>query len=68
MRAYILMAACFFFGGFSLCELSDVVLSTLLATTTANILGLAYIVLKGMFPLHAVRDGGRTRDKNREPD
>lgn len=30
-------------------HLSDVVLSTLLATTTANILGLANIVLKGMF-------------------
>lgn len=57
-----------FFCGLSLCELSDVVLSTLLATTTANILGMAYIVLKGMFPLHAVRDGGWTRDKNRGPD
>ena len=30
-------------------NLSDSVLVTLLATTTANILGLAYIVLKGMF-------------------
>lgn len=30
--------------------LSDVVLSTLLATTTINILGLANIVLRGMFP------------------
>lgn len=30
-------------------HLSDMVLSTLLATTTANILGLANIVLKGMF-------------------
>ena len=29
--------------------LSNTVLSTLLATTTANILGLANIVLKGMF-------------------
>lgn len=36
--------------GFGVCKLSDVVLSTMLATTTANILGLAYIVLKGMFP------------------
>jgi len=30
--------------------LDDGVIITLLATTTANILGLAYIVLKGMFP------------------
>lgn len=36
--------------GFGICQLSSTVLSTLLATTTANILGLAYIVLKGMFP------------------
>ncbi len=31
-------------------ELPSSVLNTLLATTTVNILGLAYIVLKGMFP------------------
>ncbi len=31
-------------------ELSDIAISALLTTTTANILGLAYIVLKGMFP------------------
>lgn len=31
-------------------RLSDAVMVALLATTTANILGLAYIVLKGMFP------------------
>lgn len=31
-------------------EVPSSVLNTLLATTTANILGLAYIVLKGMFP------------------
>ena len=30
-------------------KLSDVVCCTLLGTTTANILGLAYIVLKGLF-------------------
>lgn len=30
--------------------LSDIALSALLTTTTANILGLAYIVLRGMFP------------------
>lgn len=29
--------------------LSDIVLNVLLATTTANVLGLAYIVLKGLF-------------------
>lgn len=43
---YLLLLLC----GFGVCKLSDVVLSTLLATTTVNILGLAYIVLKGMFP------------------
>jgi hypothetical protein len=32
-------------------NLSDSVLITLLATTTVNILGLAYIVLKGLFQL-----------------
>lgn len=31
-------------------HLSDIAISALLATTTANILGLAYIVLRGMFP------------------
>ena len=36
--------------GFKVSELPSSVLNTLLATTTANILGLAYIVLKGMFP------------------
>lgn len=30
-------------------ELTDIAFSALLTTTTANILGLAYIVLKGMF-------------------
>ena len=34
---------------FGLCELTDVQMSTLLATTTANVRGRAYIVLKGMF-------------------
>lgn len=41
-----LLALC----AFSVAALSDTVLVTLLATTTANILGLAFIVLKGMFP------------------
>lgn len=31
-------------------KLSDSVLITLLATTTVNVLGLAFIVLKGIFP------------------
>lgn len=31
-------------------RLSDSVLMVLLGTTTANVLGLAFIVLKGMFP------------------
>lgn len=31
-------------------HLSDVAISALLATATANILGLAHIVLRGMFP------------------
>lgn len=39
-----------FFQGFGLISINDKVLITLLATTTANILGLAYIVLKGVFP------------------
>jgi len=33
-------------------NLSDTVLVTLLTTTTINILGLAYIVLKGLFQLY----------------
>ena len=35
--------------GFKWIELDVVVLNVLLATTTANVLGLAYIVLKGLF-------------------
>ena len=38
-----------FFCGFRLTELDSSVLITLLATTTVNVLGLAYIVLKGIF-------------------
>ena len=38
-----------FFCGFKLTELDSSVLITLLATTTVNVLGLAYIVLKGIF-------------------
>lgn len=38
-----------FFCGFKLTELESSVLITLLATTTVNVLGLAYIVLKGIF-------------------
>lgn len=36
-------------NGCSVLEISDIVLNVLLATTTANILGLPYIVLKGLF-------------------
>lgn len=35
--------------GFGWMDLDSVVLTTLLATTTVNILGLAFIVLKGLF-------------------
>lgn len=38
-----------FFQGFNLISLSDTILLTLLATTTLNVLGLAYIVLEGLF-------------------
>ena len=36
--------------GLGLFHLSDMVLCALLTTTMANILGLAYIILRGMFP------------------
>lgn len=36
--------------GFRVLEFNSEVLITLLATTTVNVLGLAYIVLKGIFP------------------
>lgn len=39
-----------FFHGFGLIFLPTEVIITLLATTTVNVLGLAYIVLKGIFP------------------
>lgn len=39
-----------FFNGFSLTDLSDTAMVALLSTTTVNVLGLAYIVLKGIFP------------------
>lgn len=39
-----------FLEGFNIMHLPVAAFGTLLATTTANILGLAYIVLKGMFP------------------
>lgn len=41
----LLLALC----GFRLASLEPPVLIALLATTTANVLGLAYIVLKGLF-------------------
>lgn len=39
-----------FLQGFSGFTLSDSVLVALLATTTVNVLGLAFIVLRGIFP------------------
>lgn len=45
-----LVMAVLFLRGFRLIELPTEVLITLLATTTINVLGLAYIVLKGIFP------------------
>ena len=38
-----------FFQGFGLLALTSSVLNVLLATTTLNVLGLAYIVLNGLF-------------------
>ncbi len=38
-----------FFNGFELTRLDSSVMISLLATTTVNVLGLAYIVLKGIF-------------------
>lgn len=38
-----------FFQGFGLVDLQTSVVNVLLATTTVNVLGLAYIVLEGLF-------------------
>lgn len=38
-----------FFQGFGLMALDTTVMNVLLATTTVNVLGLAYIVLEGLF-------------------
>lgn len=38
-------------SGFELFKLSDTVLTTIIASTSANVLGLFYIVLKYLFPL-----------------
>ena len=46
-----------FFTGFRLTSFSDGVIVALLTTTTANVLGLAFIVLKGMFPEGNIKDG-----------
>lgn len=40
-----------FLSAFGLCGLPVAVMTTLLATTTVNILGLAFIVLRGLFPV-----------------
>ena len=45
----ILVLIIVFLCGFGLTSLDSSVLITLLATTTINVLGLAYIVLKGIF-------------------
>lgn len=45
-----LVIAILFCDGFNFIKLQTEVLITLLATTTVNVLGLAYIVLKGIFP------------------
>jgi len=37
-------------GGSGIFEFSDVVLSVLLGTTTANVLGLGFIMLNDLFP------------------
>lgn len=46
----VLVIAILFFCGFQKMSLDSKVLIALLATTTVNVLGLAYIVLKGIFP------------------
>ena len=46
----ILVLVIVFFNGFRLTDLSDTAMVALLSTTTVNVLGLAYIVLKGIFP------------------
>lgn len=42
--------ALIYLHGYNTLNLDKEVLITLLATTTVNVLGLAYIVLKGIFP------------------
>lgn len=44
-----LVIALLFICAYGLADLNDNVLISLLATTTANVLGLAYIVLKGLY-------------------
>ena len=44
------------FTGFGLTSFSDGAIVALLTTTTANVLGLAHIVLKGMFPEGNIKD------------
>lgn len=46
----LLVVIILFLEGFDLLHLHTEVMITLLATTTINVLGLAYIVLKGIFP------------------
>lgn len=46
-----------FLTGFGCTRFSDTVVVALLTTTTANVLGLAFIVLKGMFPEGNIKNG-----------
>jgi len=43
-------AISFILNGFNIIKISESVMITLLGTTTANVLGLGYILLKGLFP------------------
>lgn len=51
-----LTMALMFFTGFGLTSFSEGAIIALLTTTTANVLGLAFIVLKGMFPEGNIKD------------
>lgn len=48
-------------------QLSDAVLVTLLATTTANVLGLSKIILNGLFPKDVRRRRWHMRDYDARP-
>lgn len=46
----LLVMILMYFTGFGLTSFSDTSIVALLSTTTVNVLGLAFIVLRGMFP------------------